>query len=306
MNPAIHLSNVSCTIGKKSVLKAISFDIKQGEVSGVLGPNGAGKTSLLSLLTGLRKHTSGEIVILGERRPVRDSRLRRRIGVVLQETALYEELTTFENLRFAASLYDVPDVKQRIGEVLDLLMLTERSHQVVSTLSGGLRRRIAIARALLHRPDLLIIDEPTLGVDVEARHAIWSHLRLLRANGTTVVVATNYLDEVQALCDTVAVLREGQLLTFETPDVLLARAGNCLDVECADEVKSAIEKLLSDVTGVLGTTPLPGGLTIFIRREAVAKELINIILHNVQIEGFRVRYPDLAEVFKSLEPGALN
>ena len=254
-------------------------------------------------MTGLRKHSSGEISILGESLPMRGSKLRRRIGVVLQETALYEELTTLENLSFTASLYDVPDPAARIAEVLDLLKLTERARQIVSTLSGGLRRRIAIARALLHNPELLIIDEPTLGVDVEARHSIWSHLRLLRSRGTTVVVATNYLDEVQALCDTVAVLRGGRLLTFETPEALLTRAGNCLDLECHDDARESITQALSDVGGVLGVTEIPGGLTVFIRRETIAKELINRIMQTVQIEGFRVRAPDLAEVFKSLETG---
>jgi ABC-2 type transport system ATP-binding protein len=300
--PAIQFSNVSYAVGQKRILSGISLSITKGDVSGILGLNGAGKTTLLSLTTGLRRHTDGEIVVLGQKLPVRGGALRRRIGVVLQETALYEELTTVENLRFAASLFDVPEAKKRIDEVLDLLMLKDRAQQIVSTLSGGLRRRIAIARSLLHRPELLIIDEPTLGVDVEARHAIWSHLRMLKANGTTIVVATNYLDEVQALCDNVAVLKAGKLLTFESPESLLLRAGNCLDVECEDDARHSITDVLSDEHGVLSVSPIPGGLTVFIKRETVAKELIDRIMQTVRVAGFRVRYPDLAEVFKSLEP----
>jgi ABC-2 type transport system ATP-binding protein len=303
-NTAIHFANVSCTIGKKKILDGISFDISLGDISGILGPNGAGKSSLISLMTGLRKHSAGEIVILGEKLPLGGSKLRRRIGVVLQETALYEELTAFENLRFSASLYDVPEPKQRITEVLELLMLQDRARQIVSTLSGGLRRRIAIARALLHKPELLIIDEPTLGVDVEARHAIWSHLRLLRSRGTTIIVATNYLDEVQALCDSVVVLRAGKLLTFESPEALLSRAGNCIDVECQDEGRDSIIEAVRDFSGVLGVSHMPGGLTVFIGRETISKDVMKLIMQTQQIEGFRVRAPDLAEVFKSLEPEA--
>jgi len=301
MNAAIQFTDVSCKIGNKNILSNITLEIKQGDITGILGPNGAGKTSLLSLTIGLRKHTQGEITILGERLPVRGGKLRQRIGVVLQETALYEELTTFENLQFSASLYNLHDAKQRIAEVLELLMLAERSGQIVRTLSGGLRRRIAIARALLHHPELLIIDEPTLGVDAEARHAIWSHLRLLKSKGTTVVAATNYLDEAQALCDQVAVLRSGKLLTFEAPDKLLARIGGCIDVECEDQARQSITEVLGNVTGVLRINEMPGGLTVFLQREALAKGVINLIIQNVQIEGFRVRAPDLAEVFKALE-----
>ncbi len=302
--PAVQFSEVSYKIGEKKILDGITFDITHGEVAGVLGLNGAGKTTLLSLITGLRRQASGNVVVLGERLPRKGSQLLRRIGVVLQETALYEELTTFENLRFSAALFDVQQPQQRIKEVLSLLMLDDRAHQIVSTLSGGLRRRVSIARALLHKPELLIIDEPTLGVDAEARHAIWSHLRLLKAQGTTIVVATNYLDEVQALCDTVAVLRAGRLLTFESTETLLARAGNCIDLEYADEDRSSLTQVISDEEGVISISSIPGGVTIFIKRETQAKDLINRIMQAVRVEGFRVRAPDLAEVFKSLEPQA--
>jgi ABC-type multidrug transport system ATPase subunit len=299
---AIEFKSVFCKIGSKNVLDNVNLAINKGEITGILGPNGAGKTTLLSLMTGLRKHTSGDVTVLDEKLPVRGGRLRQRIGVVLQETALYEELTTFENLRFSASLYNVKDVNGRIKEVLELLMLSERSHQIVRTLSGGLRRRVAIARALLHDPELLIIDEPTLGVDVEARHAIWSHMRVLKSRGRTVIVATNYLDEAQALCDQVAVLRAGKLLTFETPVALLSRTGICLDVTCEDEAGKLITNAVSAVKGVLRVDKMETGLTIFLQGEQMSKEIISLSLQTAQIEGIRMRAPDLLEVFKSLEP----
>jgi ABC-2 type transport system ATP-binding protein len=233
--------------------------------------------------------------------PERSNKLRQRIGVVFQETALYDELTTFENLLFAASLYTVARPKDRIAEVLELLSLSDRTHERVRNLSGGLRRRVAIARALLHAPDLLIIDEPTLGVDVEARHAIWSHLRFLKASGTTVVVSTNYLDEALALCDTVAVLRTGQLLTCETPDQLVARAGSCLDVECEERTGEAITQALTGQRGILRIAQTPSGLSIFLNGQVVPDEVMRMVLQSGTVSGFRVRGADLAEVFRSLE-----
>jgi ABC-type multidrug transport system ATPase subunit len=194
-------------------------------------------------------------------------------------------------------------------------MLTERAKQQVRTLSGGMRRRIAIARSLLHDPELLIVDEPTLGVDVEARHAIWSHLRLLKSKGRTTIVATNYLDEAQALCDRVAVLREGKLITCESPEQLVARAGHCLDVECSDEEADALLQFLGNGAarntgggtsseGILHMDKFPGGLTIFLSGQAVSKDIMNTILQKSQVSAFRLRAPDLVEVFKSLDTKA--
>jgi len=187
-----------------------------------------GKSTLLSLVTGLRHKTAGEITVCGL--PDGHREIRQHFGVVLQETALYEELTTYENLDFAASFYNVQNPKRKIHEIIELLGLSERAKDSVRILSGGLRRRVAIGRALVHDLQLLIIDEPTLGVDVDARHAIWAHLRLLKSQGRTILATTNYLDEAQALCDNVSVLRAGKLFTTTTPEALLMRTGFCLDI----------------------------------------------------------------------------
>ena len=275
--------------------------MKQGEITGILGPNGAGKTTMLNAIVGLRTPTTGSVVVLGQRVSARDPEFYRRIGVVLQETALYDELTTFENLRFAASLYGIADPRARIAEVLRLLDLSERTEERVGRLSGGMRRRIIIARALLHSPDLLIIDEPTLGVDVEARHTLWSHLRLLRSLGTTVVVSTNYLDEAIALCDTVAVLRAGKVIISDTPQALVARAGSCLDIECARSAVKALERALMGTDGVLRTHPTSTGLSVFLRGDALPDPILRTALQTTTIWGFRLRGADLAEVFHALE-----
>ena len=297
--PAICFSHVSCRIRNKTILNNIDLDIAQNSIAGLLGPNGAGKTTLLSLVTGLRNKTSGEITVFGV--PQGNREIRQHFGVVLQETALYEELTTYENLDFAASLYNVRNPKRKIHEIIELLGLSDRVNDSVKILSGGLRRRVAIGRALVHDPQLLIIDEPTLGVDVEARHAIWSHLRLLKAQGRTILVATNYLDEAQALCDTVSVLRAGELLITTTPEALLTRTGFCLDIQSAQSAIKSITHLLGNHQGVLRIDRTPSGLSVFLSGETIPDDIVRLVVQTAHIEGFRVRPPDLAEVFKTLE-----
>jgi ABC-2 type transport system ATP-binding protein len=298
---AVFLDNVSYVIHGKTILQDISLEIKKGSITGILGPNGAGKTTLLSLINGLRTHTSGTVKVLDQVFPVKDAKFRRQIGVVLQETALYDELTTTENLRFSASLYGVDKPEKRIMEVLDLLKLSDRSDEIVCTLSGGLRRRVAIARALIHDPQLLIIDEPTLGVDVEARHAIWSYLRLLRSKGRTVIVATNYLDEAQALCDTAAVLKKGVLIVNASPHQLVNQTGSCLDIECDESASKAIINMLHNSKEVHRIDQTPSGLSLFLKDIAQEKHVLETIMKHTHIDGFRSRSPDLAEVFSSIE-----
>jgi ABC-2 type transport system ATP-binding protein len=268
----------------------------------VLGPNGAGKSTLLGVVAGLYRPFEGTAWVLGEHLPARGAGLRRRIGVVLQENALYEELTVTENLRLTASLYSLARPVQRITEVLELIDLADRANDVVASLSGGMRRRVTLARALLHQPELLIIDEPTLGIDAEARHAIWEHIRLLRTRGTTVIVESNYLDEVQALCDTAAVLREGRLVAYETPESLVARAGQCLDLDCAADAAVQLTGLVAGLPGVSRSEPSPSGLTVFLGGDTDPDAIVREVLQQAHISGFRVRAADLAEVFRVLDP----
>lgn len=298
---AVCFENVTTRIGARTVLDAIDLNIKHGEIAGVLGPNGAGKTTLLNTIIGLRSHSFGQVSVLGYNPSKRNSELLSRVGVVYQETALYDELTTVENLKFAASLFGIRNPAERIAEVLDLLQLSDRAGERTGRLSGGLRRRVTIARALLHSPDLLVIDEPTLGVDVEARHAIWSHLRVLRSIGKTVVVSTNYLDEAVALCDTVVVLRDGKVLVSDTPVGLVARAGSCLDIECTEGAVEALERALTGTDGVLRTHPTSTGVSVFLKGTAQPDPIIRAALQIAAIRGFRVRAADLAEVFRALE-----
>ncbi|HTY74793.1 MAG TPA: ABC transporter ATP-binding protein [Candidatus Nanoarchaeia archaeon] len=296
----IQFRDVDCRISGKDILKGITLNVRRGEIMGLLGKNGAGKTTLLSLISGLRSQTSGEITVLGERMPAHTAELRRKMGFVLQENALYEELTLFENLKFSASLYNVQNSSKRILEVLEILGLSERRNQVVSTLSGGLKRRTAIARAFLHDPELFIIDEPTLGVDADTRHALWAYLRLLRLKSKTVIVATNYLDEVLALCDRVAVLGEGVLLAVAEPRELVRRTGSCIDVECDEQTAKRIASDVQNTRQVVRAELTLSGISLFLAKGANPDEVFRKFTTYGSIEGFCFRAPDLSEVFKSL------
>jgi len=217
--PAISIHAVTCRFGTRRALDALTLRVEAGLVVGVVGPNGAGKTTLVDVVCGLLRPDSGQVLVFGID-VVRDGRqARRRIGVVPQETALYDDVSVIDNLRFAAALYDVRDAPARIACLLDLVGLSSRARDRAGVLSGGMRRRLCFARALLHGPSLLLLDEPTVGVDVEARHEIWEHIRTLRKSGCTVLLSTNYLDEAEALCDRVAMLRDGRLVVEDTPSV---------------------------------------------------------------------------------------
>jgi ABC-2 type transport system ATP-binding protein len=299
--PAACLDRVSCRVRSRYLLDEVSLQFAAGQVTGILGPNGAGKSTLLSVLIGLRQITSGTASVLGLALPHTSRALRRRIGVVLQDTALYDELTVEENFKFSGALYGIRDLPGRIDAVLGLIGLSERRRDPVSILSGGMRRRVAIARALLHEPELLVIDEPTLGVDVDARHAIWSHIRVLRSHGTSVIVATNYLDEAQSLCDVVAVLSEGRVMAVETPDTLVARAGRCVDIDCTGDEAILVGHAVQGLDGILRVDQTPSGAAVFLEGGAPADPVVWSVLHRVPgVGGVRVRAADLAEVFRAL------
>jgi ABC-2 type transport system ATP-binding protein len=300
--PVVRLAGVSCRRGRRQALHRVSLEVQPARVTGVLGPNGAGKSTLLGVVAGLYRPSEGTAWVLGEHLPARGTGLRRRIGVVLQETALYEELTVTENLRLTAALYSLARPAKRITEVLELIDLADRAGDLVASLSGGMRRRVTLARALLHQPELLIIDEPTLGIDAEARHAIWEHIRLLRARGTTVMVASNYLDEVQSLCDIAAVLHEGRLVAYEAPESLVAQAGQCLDLDCGADCVTRITGVVLALAGVSRAQVSQSGLTVFLRGDADPDAIVSAVLQQAHISGFRVRAADLAEVFRVLGP----
>src|SRR5215471_9194073 len=208
----------------------LTLSVKQGEIFGLLGPNGSGKTTTINMISGLSVPTSGEVRILGFDVRHNARQVHQILGSVPQETALYEELTAWANMDFHADLFGIPrkEKKERITRLLELVQLLDRKDSRVGTFSGGMKRRLALARALLHDPRLIYLDEPTLGVDIQARRAIWDYILTLRDQGKTILITTNYLEEAQALCERLAIIDHGKLIAVDSPEHLKQTYGGAV------------------------------------------------------------------------------
>jgi len=225
VSESIRLEDVRVAFGKLVALDRLSLTVAAGEIVGLLGPNGAGKTTTVDVCCGLRTPDGGTVSILGIDAIQSPREVRASIGVVPQDSGLYPELTALEHLRLSAALYALNRAPSRIETVLRLMGLWDRRNTQIAAFSGGMRRRLALARALLHDPPVLFLDEPTLGVDVQGRRALWDHVARLRDEGRSVLLTTNYLDEAAALCDRVAIIDHGQLIVCEEPGALRREGG---------------------------------------------------------------------------------
>jgi ABC-2 type transport system ATP-binding protein len=207
---------------RSMALDGVDLRVRESEIFGVLGPNGAGKTTLIKNLVGSSRPTSGTVRVLGLDPHAQSRELRRQIGYMPQAPALYEDLSPRHNLAFFGRAHAAPELDRRIDETLDLIGLREREHDPVYGFSGGMKQRVSLACALLHRPRVLFLDEPTAGVDPKLREVFWHHFRALTGEGVTLVISTHQMDEA-LLCDRLAVLRNGKVLVSETPTSLLHR-----------------------------------------------------------------------------------
>lgn len=245
MNPAITLRGLSKNFGQQVAVRELSLEVEEGEIFGLLGPNGSGKTTILNLICGLLRPTAGDARVKGFS-PWREARaVRTLLGVVPQETALYEDLDARENLRYQYALYgrDLTRMEDDIDRVLRLMGLSERAGDRVSTYSGGMKRRLALGRALLHDPGIIFLDEPTQAVDVQSAHALWSHVKGLKERGKTVIVTTNVMSEADFLCDRIAILDRGRLIALDTPARLKASIGSDRVRVEMDQLPPALEDL---------------------------------------------------------------
>lgn len=249
MPAAIEVRDLRKRYGDVVAVDGVSLSVQQGELFGVLGPNGAGKTTLLELVEGLRRPDSGEIRVLGERPWPRNAALRPRIGVQLQATAFFERLTAREQIRTFAALYGVPAA--RADEWLERVGLAGQAGVRTEQLSGGQSQRLSIATALVHDPEVVFLDEPTAGLDPQARRNLWDLLSGLNESGRTVVLTTHHMDEAEALCDRVAIVDHGRLLVLDAPAALVrglhARAR--IRVDGARVTGATLEDVFLDLTG---------------------------------------------------------
>lgn len=218
MTPAVSLHNVHKVYTTVPVVNGLSFEIPAGEMFGLLGPNGAGKSTTIRMLTTLTKPSTGEIYVAGYDAVQEPLNVRQRIGVVLQQTSVDGDLSVWENMEFHGRLHHIPNPRrqQEIDRWLEYVELTDRRDDRVKTLSGGMKRRLQIARALLHQPDILFLDEPTVGLDPQTRRRLWEIIRDLNKQGMTILLTTHYMDEVEYLCHRIGIMDNGQLIELGT------------------------------------------------------------------------------------------
>ncbi len=280
-------------------LNHVSFDIEQGEFFGLLGPNGAGKTTLISILAGLTRATSGHIRVLGSDVQTDFADARRKLGVVPQELVFDPFFNVREALRFQSGYFGIKNNDDWIDELLHSLGLTDKAHANMRQLSGGMKRRMLVAQALVHKPPVIVLDEPTAGVDVELRQTLWQFIAKLNKQGSTVLLTTHYLEEAEALCSRIAMLKNGNVVALaDTSDLLKAASSNVLRFK----IDSELPKHLADkarITGRIVQFPAHDALEI-------EKYLSAVREAGLQAEDVEIRKADLEDVFLEVMSGAQN
>ena len=301
---AIETTNLSKSYGGLKAVDRLQFTIPAGQFFGLLGPNGSGKTTTIHMLTTLARPTEGQANVAGHDVLRESVAVRREVGLVFQESALDRTLTVDENLRFAGMLRNLSraTIRQRSDELLELFNLRERRHAKVATLSGGMRRALDIARGVLHRPRILFLDEPTLGLDVPSRRAIWRFIeRLRREDVMTVFLTTHYLEEAEA-CDQVAFLASGKIIGAGTPEALVRKFGRyVLEIDGTD-----LETVAGLLSPRLGPCLKEGGTASFrVLDEQFSFAELQAELNN-SVQAVRWRRPNLNDVFLWVNDSVLS
>jgi ABC-2 type transport system ATP-binding protein len=308
MPAALEVRDLRKHYGPAAALDGVSLSVGEGEMFGLLGPNGAGKTTLLSIVAGLTEPTSGAVFLFGEPLRRSDRRQRKLIGVGTQELAIYGELSARENLRFFGELYGLAghDLAKRVDEVLEFVGLLERADDRAGTFSGGMKRRLNLGVAVVHRPRLLLLDEPTTGVDPQSRNHIFERVKDLNKSGVTVVYTSHYMEEVQTLCERIGILDRGRLIACDTLPALLQLLEGALKLTLASD-PSAVRRRLEALPGVrVGQD----GNTLRVASADVSATLLEVvrILRELDVElvGLETYEPNLERVFLHLTERTLR
>lgn len=298
---AITTSNLNKFYDKLKAIDKLNLDINEGEIFGLLGPNGAGKTTLISMLCTILKPTDGKAFVLDHDVVENKDDVRKIIGIVFQESTLDDELTALENLELHGRFYGVESQlrKKRIQEVLDLVGLMDKKDIIVKTFSGGMKRRLEIARSLVHHPKVLFLDEPTLGLDPQTRRKIWEFIKQLNEKEkTTVILTTHYMDEAESLCDRIAIIDKGQIVAAgSSSELKYSIQKDLITLSCSDN-----QKMYSKLDKTKGVTDLEMikdviHLKVVDIKQAVPKLLDIAKRINVEIFDISIRKPSLEDVF---------
>ncbi|WP_350254596.1 ABC transporter ATP-binding protein [Bacillus halotolerans] len=303
----LQAENIKKAYGKKTIVKGISFSLRKGESFGLLGPNGAGKSTTISMISGLVPLDGGEITVGGYVIGKDTNKAKQKIGIVPQEIALYPTLTAQENLVFWGKMYGLThgEAKKRSAEVLEYVGLTERAKDKIETFSGGMKRRINIGAALMHKPELLIMDEPTVGIDPQSRNHILETVKQLNETGMTVIYTSHYMEEVEYLCDRIGIIDQGEMIAIGTKNDLCSRLGGDtiiqMTVSGADEgFLSAVRSLayVNDVT--VNESELKIEVAAAHHEKVVTGLLTEAAAHQTNLLSLQVQEPNLERLFLNL------
>ena len=303
--PILIAQDLRKSFGDIEAVKGISLQVARGEVFGLLGPNGAGKTTTISMLTGLLEPTSGKVTVDGLDLETHTNEVKARMGLVPQELALYPTLSARQNLNFFGRIYGLKgkDLKQRVDEVLEMIGLTERADDPIRDYSGGMKRRVNIGAGLLHKPQVLFLDEPTVGVDPQSRNAIFESVEALNRAGMSVIYTTHYMEEAQRLCHRVAIVDEGELIALDTPTALIrSLGGGVVMLGVAEGAPDDLAERIRKVPAVRSATRSDGQLKVETQRlqEALMGTLDITNQLDIRITSLEILEPNLESVFLNL------
>ncbi len=302
--PIIKLKNLTKKFGNFVAVDNISFEISEGEIFGFLGPNGAGKTTTLSMLSTILSPTSGNAEINGFDLVRGKDGIRRSIGMVFQDPSLDDELTAYENLVFHGVMYRIKKdiISKRIEEALSLVDLEKRKNDLVRTFSGGMKRRLEIARGLMHCPKILFLDEPTVGLDPQTRSSIWDYIRKLnRSNNTTIMLTTHYMEEAEKLSGRVAIIDHGRIVAIDAPNKLKELLGGDVISFVAKDSK-ALSNELARIKWIRRITQHDGHVNVNVSNSEEQMPMLLKIINsrNIEVQSISLNKPSLEDVFLHL------
>lgn len=305
-NLAIEIKNLTKTYQKskkspaKEALKGVDLEIKKGSIFGLLGPNGAGKSTMINIMAGLVNKTSGTVKIGGIDIDENSNAAKFKIGIVPQELIIDPFFNVYETLEIYAGYYGIKKENRKTDEIIQALGLKDKARATPRSLSGGMRRRLLVAKALVHSPEVLVLDEPTAGVDVELRTQLWNYVRKLNESGTTIVLTTHYLEEAEQMCDDIAIINHGKVVAHESKEKLMTMMpeNKQLIVSLDEEIK----ELPSSISGALDVKLKNNQLTInYEPSKTRITEILSLLEKNqFKIADISTKQADLEEVFKYL------
>ncbi len=284
---------------EKHALKGVNLDIPRGSIFGLLGPNGAGKSTLINIVSGLVNKTDGQVSVWDYDLDKNPREVAAALGVVPQEINMDPFFTPRESMELTAGFFGVPKKERRSDEILEALGLGDKKEAYVRQLSGGMKRRLMVAKAMVHAPPILILDEPTAGVDVELRRQLWEYVKELHARGTTIVLTTHYLEEAQEMCDQIAIINHGEVIACEATDTLLARMDR---KKLIVQPEVAVTEIPSSLRGLNIDQRIDGALIVtYHANETRVMDLLNQIRESgVKIKDLATEEADLEDVFVSM------